>query len=230
MGDRLLIAISMISVTAVGFATLVAARRRLARDYFFLDDFGDRFAAYAGSDGTDSEAYTWLIQNSNKMQNALGPLGVYAMFRPPAANYQIPNYPIILNMLPELRKALSDQLLSHQLLSHRLAPDYHSAIGECLLRYAGSLDQRKEVSHANLRNPLVWLREGVRWLLSLPFALLGWVGLLSTQRAAHLSRSGLVRILAAIVTLVGLISGTMGIVLGWTAFSEWVVLHIGRFL
>lgn len=216
MGDRLIVIGALVVVATEGFVTLVAARRRIARDYQFAHDFGERFSDFTRSEGVNAEAYTWLIQQSNKMQIAMGSQGVYAMFRPPFANFQYRNYPIILNLLPELRKAFLDPILSRN-----LAQQYRSAIAESLLRHVGMLEQRK-ASDGELLNPLVWLREGVRWLLSLPFALLAWTGLISLQKVNALLYSGLARVVTAFVTLVGLLSGVMGIILGWKEFSHWV--------
>jgi hypothetical protein len=220
--DRLVIALLVIGVAAIGLVALLASKRRVADHQDLVQEFGRKFADFTRSEGGDIEAYTWLTMNSPRMQVAMGSHGIYAAFRPPFANYQYRDYPIILNLLPELRRALADPILSRS-----LAEQYHSAISEALLRYAGSLEQRTENVHSELRNPVIWLREGVRWIVALPLTMLSWVGLLSPGRARAISYGGVFRVVSAIVTLVGFVSAVMGIVLGWSQFKSWLTGLLG---
>jgi hypothetical protein len=50
------------------------------------------------------------------MQAQMGTQGLMT-FKAPFANHVIHNYPVVLNILPEVRKCLNDQLFSQNFLS-----------------------------------------------------------------------------------------------------------------
>jgi hypothetical protein len=99
-------AILFLSIIVAGFLTLYARRAKLSDRLEFAGEFRNRFVKYCNSEGQDTETYNWLILNCNKMQTQMGKYGVYRAFRPPYENYIINNYPIVLNMIPEVRKRL----------------------------------------------------------------------------------------------------------------------------
>jgi hypothetical protein len=189
------------------------------RKYGIRNEFGVEFLEnlkkYWESNGADLEAYGWLIHRSNKMQGEMGGLGVVHNYKPPYQNYMITNYSIILNMIPELRKCLEDDLLSRN-----LAHQYMSALQESLVRYLGSIEDKQEVITKEIKNPIKWFRDGVRDILALPAYLLGWLGVISETAAKRLVSSLLFSAISGIVALVGFVSAIVTIVIGWDQFLD----------
>ncbi|MBI3809356.1 MAG: hypothetical protein HY284_02715 [Nitrospirae bacterium] len=215
--DRLLISALFLLLLVVGFVRVVRRVRGIRGKKEFASEFLGRFREYFSSGGKDYEAYSWLVHRSPKMQTDLGSVGIMALYRPPFAQYGYRNYPIILNMLPELRREFADDFLTHH---SSLPNEYGAAIQETLVRYLGVLDDEAVQQQLELRNPLVWLREGVRFMLLLPVLTLSWVGLISAQAVGRVSTNLLFKIVAGIVTLIGVVSGIMGIILGWEDFLK----------
>ena len=139
-----------------------------------------------------------------------------AAYRPPFANFQYQNYPVVLNLLPELRRTLEDNLLSGGNYSHQ----YGMLLQETLIRHLGTLHDREDTLARSLKNPLTWLREGVRAIVALPLSSLAWVGLLREATVGRITGSKIFRVLSGFAAVVGFVSAVMGIALGWEQFVE----------
>ncbi len=146
------------------------------------------------------------------MQQQLGSQGLMA-FRPPFANHVIHNYPVVLNVLPDLRKCLTDQVLSRNLLG-----EYHALLEEALLRHQGSLLQCHSNAVGSLWNPVVWLTAGIRSVLAAPLWLLSSAGLLPRSVASRVAGSRFYRVVAGLFATVGFVSAIVTLVTGWEQF------------
>lgn len=185
----------------------------------FALEFRERFIAYCNSSGEDNAAYTWLTLNCTRMQNEMGPMGIYSAFRPPHAQFMLQNYPIIMNMLPELKRWFSEHRQGFGAFGS-MVDSYASAIDEALLRYIGVTQQTEQEARQRLKNPLLWLRTGVEQVLSLPLFIFVWFGLAGISAVRRLQANVLFKIISVVTTVVGLISGVMGMVLGWHDMAE----------
>ncbi len=193
----------------------VITRRRVSRvkdRQEFLEEFASRFMRYVSGGGSDEALYTELTQRVNRMQREVGRVGVMALYQPPFASYGFRDYQILLNMLPEYRRAANDAILQRS-----QAPQFASMIRDVLVRYSGSLQEHEEEVRADSRNPLVWFREGVRAVLSVPLLTLRELGVLSPSRSASLLTSGVLKVGTGILALVTLIASLVQIVTGWDA-------------
>lgn len=168
---------------------------------------------YIKSGGRDFESYSWLTQKSSVMQRQLGRSGVMAAYRPPFVNFQYQNYPILLNMLPDLRNSLVD---SYAL--GRLADQYSSTLQEVMIRHIGEVDEIESDQRKILKNPIIWLREGIRVLLSSPIYLIQWFGLISETATDRVVDNLIFRFMSSFVVLVGFIGSVISIVVGWEQF------------
>lgn len=128
--DRLYLVFAVACLCFIGFLRVNYYCNHLLEVKSFARDFLEQLSIYLSSNGSDGKAYSWLTLKSNKMQNQLGSAGIMAAYKPPCANFQYSNYPIILNMLPDLRNALKD---SYAL--GRLAEQYAATIQEVIIRH-----------------------------------------------------------------------------------------------
>src|SRR3712207_4903943 len=76
------------------------------------------------------------------------------------------------NMLPEIRRSSGEIEFG----LGRQFDEYASLIQEALIRHTGILDDFRAQRIRELKNPLIWFREGVQLTLLSPFLFLRWLG------------------------------------------------------
>ena len=175
----------------------------------FVHDFRENFIEYANSGGNNNEAYTFLMMNSPRMQKDMGHYGVYASFIPPASNYSVSNYQIIMNMIPELRRWIDSNKESLGTMFVSTIDSYIKNIDEALLRYIGVLEEQETSGIKALKNPFLWLRTGAGQVLSLPFIILVLFGLMTRSTLYALQANYFFKVLSVLAVIVTLISGAM---------------------
>lgn len=209
----------LIVIAVAGFICLLREFSRLKDDRDLAEDFLGRLKEYVDSGGQDGDAYTWLIHRSPRMQARIGPLGIVS-YRPPFENYIIHNYPVILNLVPELRRYFT-------IYSTRQAQHCAALVAETLIRYIGFVDDLLEDTKRDLRNPVVWFREGVQFVLAIPFSFLSWIGLISTSTVDKVTNSGLFKAISALVSLLSFIGLVVGLIVDWQPFWEIIRKSLG---
>jgi hypothetical protein len=212
--DRVILIFALASILSLGLLSLVRCKSRICNEIAFSEEFINKLVVYVESNGCDSESYGWLTRRSSKMQKILGAYGVYASYRPPYAGFQFRDYPVIINMLPELRMTLESNFLSRGDLTRQ----YAVSLQETILRYIGVLEDRDNELFKCIRNPVAGFREGVRIIMALPLSILEWLGALSDKTVSALISSRVFKLLTAFISLVGFVSAVIGIVLGWNQF------------
>jgi hypothetical protein len=202
----------LLALLTLGFVVALRRLSRLRARQDFLTEFTDRFMRYVNSGGKDEGLYVELTQRVSRMQRELGHHGIMAMYRPPYANYAFRDYQIIVNMLPQYRQAAHDEILQRN-----QALQYADAMRDVLVRYSGTLQELETDARRDLKSPVVWFRDGVRALLSLPLVALRELGILSPSLSASILGSGLLKVGAGVVALVTLVAGIVQILTGWDA-------------
>lgn len=204
----------------MGFLTLRKRVVQLNKDEEFVHEFREHFIDYCNSGGRENDPYTYLMLNSSRMQRDMGAMGVYRSFKPPAANYTISNYPIILNMIPEIRSLIDRNQESGIGLFASTIDGYIKAVDEALLRYIGDLKEQNKHAYDSLKNPLLWFRLGVSQLLSFPLILFVSFGLMAGSTLRTLQSNYVFKTINALVSIVAIVSGLVTIILGWNETSE----------
>lgn len=195
---------------AAGRMRVDRTRERITRAREFLD----LLTRYYTSNGADQAAYLELVRKSGVIQSDLGAYGIMS-YQPPASNLLIHNYQIVVNQVVELPRGFRMRpVLSTIDLAHESA----SMIRDCLLRYLGEVERWEVRQRREIRNPIILLREGVRAVLGSPLWLAQSLGLLSATSAAAIRDSAAARIVSGLVTLLSVVSGIVGIVVGWSDF------------
>ncbi len=198
----------------VGSLSARGALRELDSKREDVNTFLQLLERYRQSQGSDAETYTKLVYMSAKIQSYLGALGVIE-YKPPAAQYVLRNYQVVVNELAELKHWLPlDSTFS------TVMPGQQSAdlIRDTLVRYEGVVDELRFRVQDALRNPFSLLAEGVRWVLSLPVRLLAAFGVLSGAAASKVTGSRAISFASGIIALVSFVSAVVGLVAGWAPF------------
>jgi hypothetical protein len=202
-----------IALTALGFARVRSENRsrRTVRDR--ISSLLEALRTYMTSDGRDATAYTELLSLSALLQEDLGPDAV-TQFKPAFSNVFVDRYAALVNHVPALHYELNIATVKDS----RTVAVYCTSLQEILLRAAAKLDLRLKAGSGRLRNPIVLILYGIRTILALPLWLLVWSGTIPTRKAESLASGFVVRLLTAMVFVVGLVGSLITITLGWSSF------------
>lgn len=74
----------------------------------------------------------------------------------------------------------------------------------------------------NLLNPIVLLREGVQFFVTLPISLLFWTGVIQYSTQDKWSNNIVVKFLNFLIIIIGFVSAIVTIVLGWEQFKGYL--------
>jgi len=220
--EKLYIVLLLTSIALLGLCILIRKKNSFDKRRELAIEFVEKINLYANSNGGDTESYGWLLNRSNRMQNQMGLRGIYEHYIPPYQNYAVKNYPIILNMLPELRKSLEDSLFSGQ------AGQYVKALQEAIVMHIGSVEDILVKLESEAKNPLIWFREGVRELIALPASILKWLGIINEATAYKIKANFLFKMASGLATLIYLLSSIVSLVVGWKPFVEFILNKLPR--
>lgn len=187
----------------------------------FFDFVNETFSSYR----IDSNKYSAVIMEVDKIQQELGMDGVLNSFYDPLHGMQGRNYQLFMNIMPEIRSAVSER--DNIIIMERI----NQLMGLCedaLKRHVGNLERAIENEKKGLFNPITCLGEGIRWLVGLPVDILCWAGLYSAARSQKIKVSTIFKIISNIIVVIGLISSIVTIALGWDEFRIMLQNCIGR--
>lgn len=207
----------------IGFSLIVRAGRTQSKNLDEAYEYLNKFREYGNSlikDNEDYQAYEWLTMRGPKMQAKVGELGIAKGFIPPFSNIQYNTYQIIVNALPTLRDEARDPMRSYNSLQNKLVHNYLTMIDDVLLRYIGRLENRLEDVRTQLKNPFIWLREGVQFFVQIPILLLYWSGLIKYTTYYRFSNNFIIKFINFLIILIGLVSSVITIVTGYNPFME----------
>ena len=212
--SKLTVILVLVAVAAAGLVRLAAQRAAWKKKSRFAETFLERFKSLAHSAVFDEETYAWLVARSARMQERLGVLGQGAyQATSPYDLTAMPADPLIVNTLPELRSGYT-------------RPERLAQCEEAIMRYLGTLDDQRAGFTKRFANPVVWLGEGVRTALLLPFLTLQWLGLFKESFVDRLDQSAAFGLLSGLVAVIGLAASVLIVALGWDPFTaltqEWI--------
>lgn len=215
----------VLGTLVLGFVRLLVRHRELEKKSAFASEYLDTFMRFAVADENDASAYAWLVRKSVRLQEEMGDHGISA-YSPPGSFRYIPNYQVIVNMLPEIMYYRQERF--------GLGGSTYSNIvrlyWETLTRYTGVLDEQSAQSLKRLGNPFVWLQMGVQTVLVVPLLILSWVGLIGRAAVAKAENHAAVNILSGVIALVQFVSALAGLVIGWEEFTTLIVELLQKLL
>lgn len=220
MLSRLYVVLTLVILAIIGAIRLLAKLSELRKRDAFSNAFLKHLVKYVDSGGSDAECYAWLVYNSVQMQSYMGSLGIVD-YKPSGANYMFSGYPVVVNILPEMRTAFQTDITRY------FADQHAQLLHESIMRYMGALNISRERLSKELKNPFAMAREGIRTVLMMPVYLLHWVGLIN--RVGSFENSFLIRWLTALVTLLTVASALVSLVVGWDEFIRIVMEFFKRY-
>jgi len=207
---RFQVALTICGICAIGYIYLLSAHRRLQERMRQTADFLQHLHLFLQTRAVDSDNYSWLLQHSYEMQANMGELGIMGQFHAAYSRQVVNNWPIVINSLPAMRRSLSRDFGSEQEFN-----EYGALLQEAILRYIGPLEGAERESKSRLRNPVIWFRYGIQWLLLFPFIVLRWLGLHRIPEQAALGDNPFFRFLSASASVIAFLSSLVTIIVGW---------------
>jgi hypothetical protein len=202
-------------VMLLGFGYFVINLWEIIGKKVFIKEFRQKLIKYVNSGGEDFETYEWLISKSNKMQFELGATGIFAAYVIPLSGLSISNFHIILNLIPELRKALESQFRhSSKIIS------IFNQIEEALIRHNGTLDDKVSVARKAVLNPIKCFIQGFRIIWTSPIILLSWFGIISADNQQKITQGRIFNIFTSITAFIGFIGGIVGLIVDREEFLQ----------
>ena len=182
----------------------------------FTVDFNNRFFDFVNDLFTtrrmDSDKYNAVIKDVDKIQEELGMDGVLNGFVDPLKGIRGTNYQLFMNIMPEIRTAISN--MGNSIMDERI----NQLMGLCedaLRRHIGNLDRAIEQEKKGLFNPITCMGECIRWIVGLPVDVLQWAGLYNSNKSKNIKANVIFKIISNLGVIIGLISSVVSIVIGW---------------
>ena len=218
--ERFIPIIILLIITVIGFIekrhALKKYGKRLDFAYNYLDKFIDLINEYTSNNRRVNDAlYMELTEKVPQMQSDLGAFGI-ATVVDNLHNMKINNHQFLVNFLPQIRDMgfwePDNEIMRHRFMSSARACE------DMILRYTGDLKTRIDKMEKSLYNPFSCLADGIRWVVWIPLNVLLSCGLLSVKLAYRLKHNIFVKLITAMIMIVGLISSVVTIIVGWEQF------------
>lgn len=170
----------------------------------YLEKFGSFISALPRD--FNVESYCWLMMNVHKMQKELGDYGI--IYNYSYLNIFIARYEILINTLNEISKYWQGNRVSYRWPEQRMAFDL-ATIMNCFLRYLGHLEECHGKFLSEIKNPFIWFREGMQFIITFFLTWIWcWFGLIEYRSVQRVGESFLMKWIATL-------SGIVTIIVGW---------------
>jgi len=217
----ILIILGILTVFIIGFAQVYNRHSRVVKKIDFAGEYRSKFIEFSNkyfetydhwsrAGDFNRQLYVWLTMNVNKIQGNLGTFGIIDYI----TLFQTYRVSIVINTIPKFRDGTVKDF------------DVNS-VDDCLLRYIGYLEESSQDTQKNLKNPIVWFREGFREVLSIPIFVLNWFKIISNRTVNSIKDSLIYNVLSGLIALVTLVSGLVTIVVGYDQTLEFVNRLLG---
>lgn len=212
-------------ILVTGFIKVYKSHSRVIKKIDFAGEYRNKFIElankyfenydrYSRKGNLDNKLYIWLTMNVNKIQSNIGSIGLTS-YKPAYQNYIINNYQIIINTIPKFIQGQIDNL--------DIGP-----VDDCLLRYIGQLEEYQKDTEKNIKNPIVWFREGFKEIISIPLFILNSFGIFSHRTVDYIKDSFIFKIITGFLGLITLASGLVTIIVGYDHTVKFIFGLLGK--
>lgn len=213
-----LVGLVVLCLMVIGLIKQYRILIKLVEDRDFLFDYNNSYVTYLNKYFTndiysqevkrgkaENELHTKLLRQAPKAQRLLLGAG-FVDYQPAFAEYRINNYPILVNIVPKLRNPAG------------LTEEFEW-INKILIMQLGQYEELHESMKKEIVNPLILLREGVQFFVTLPIFLLYWTNIIEYSTQNRLSNNIVVKFINFLIIIIGFVSAIVTIVLGWESFK-----------
>ncbi len=141
------VSLALFCIIAIGFCARYRRLQSIEEDIDFLESYRVKFIKWCEANFNLESNYNDLIALSSQAQDKVGEWG-RVVYRAPYQSIVVNDLPVILNLIPMIRQAVSIGLRrSHTIEAHTAMVD------ECLLRAIGDLRLRRGEQRKFIFNP-----------------------------------------------------------------------------
>ncbi len=201
-------------VILIGLIDIVIRLYKLNKKSDLAFEYGNKLVDFLNKNNEyifSNELFSYLNRNSVEMQSIMGELGILDTLIDPMRGVQYRNYQLIIN-------GINDLLMYSNAGLHSSVKESGLMIYSSIEKYIGYTNVEKKELIGYLKNPFVWLREGIRLIIEFPIFFLYWTGLIQYSRYLKLKDNILFRLIKFLLGTLGFISTIMGIVTGYEPF------------
>jgi hypothetical protein len=220
-----LIILGILTVFIIGFVQVYNRNSRVVKKIDFAGEYRNKFIEFSNkyfetydrwsrAGDFDGQLYVWLTTKVSKIQGNLGSFGIMDYIAP-FQTYRDSNYQIITNTLPKFRDGQVHNFDA-------------GSVDDCLLRYIGYLEDYKKETEKDVKNPIVWFREGFKEIISIPLFILSSFGIISNRIVNSIKDSLIFKVISGLIALVTLVSGLVTIVVGYDQIVKFIFGLIGK--
>ena len=191
-----------LAIILIGFIKNVIRLINLNKNIEFLGQYTENYVKYCNSylgerirSDEENRLYIKLISDSPKAQRLLIDMGYI-------------NYIPLIYTVQTLRNPPSYEKGDFEMLYNNL------------IMQVGRFKELWEQTRKESFNPVILLREGVQFFVTLPISLLYWTGLMKYSTQYKLSNNFFFKFISGIIVFFGFVSSVFTIVLGWEQFKE----------
>ncbi|MDU4414004.1 hypothetical protein GKD08_06070 [Paeniclostridium sordellii] len=206
----------LIIVLILGFSNIVYRIIKMNKDQQIAIIYRNKLVEFLQSMNKGKVLHSnleYLNSNSCEVQSIIGELGIATSVINPMLGLQYNNYQIIINGVDEISRSIRIGLIN-QAIDAGVMMD--SSIG----KYIGYVDSNRKELISNMKNPFIWLREGIRVIVGFPIYFLYWTGLIQYSSYSKLKSNIVVRFIGVIVGITGFVSAIIGIITGYGPFMQ----------
>lgn len=221
MGIKLYFFIGLLFLIILGFILKRKNILKLIERLNYTDEYCEKFVQLLNDvylyRRIDNEKYIWLTERVNSMQSELGDTGIVHHYSDPLKGFSVKRYQLLINFLPEISSYI------REFDSFIMKERFDTSAQWCrdmFIRHAGELKELIEKENKLLFNPFSCIAEAIKYIVAFPFSVLYWFGLLSESMFYKIKHSLLLKLINALVIIIGLIGSIFTIALGWDGFIE----------
>ena len=218
--DKLIPICILVVIIIIGFSTKMVDLSTIVKRLEFTSNYREKFVKFinkiVSENIFDQNLYHELTSDVKAMQYELGEDGVFAYMKDQLKGVAGNNYQLLINFLPETREMVN---INNSILAER----YNKSIHDCddmFIRHLGTLENQRKNIRKGLFNPFSSFAEGTRTIILLPIILLSWFGFISNEKTYRAKENAIVKLLNAVVTILGFSATIITIVVGWNDFWD----------
>jgi len=227
--ERFIPIAGLVALAGLGFLLKCIELNHLSRQIDFTINYRNKFIDLLNGclehGYINNDLYTELTEQVVEMQKELGDDGVYSYMVDPLKGISSRNHQALINFLPEVR--MIGQWRDNSIMMMRFSNSAQTC-DDMFMRHMGQLKNRMEQERKHLFNPFLCLADGIRWILWLPANILFWCGFISERVNYKLRVNWILKLLAFLVTIIGLVGSVFTIVIGWEQFSQIITAWFAR--
>ena len=218
--DKLIPICIIVVIIIIGFISKMVDLSTIVKRIEFTSNYREKFVKFinkiVSENIFDQNLYHELTSDVKAMQYELGEDGVFAYMKDQLKGVAGKNYQLLINFLPETREMVN---INNSILAER----YNKSIHDCdnmFIRHLGTLENQRKNIRKGLFNPFSSFAEGTKTIILLPIILLSWFGFISNEKTYRAKENAIVKLLNAVVTILGFAATIITIVVGWNDFWD----------